>query len=1027
MVNTPIVGVHSYRDLLLNKGFAAYLATLFFGALNDNLYRLLVSFLLVETAVHGETISLTGLIFLVPGILFSGYAGYFADKYSKRGVIIVTKFAELGCMVAAIIALGSEAHPLLLGIVFGMAAQTAFFSPSKYGIVPELVPREALSRANGLMEMMTYVAIIIGGALSGLLLDAFRHQMWVIDSVLVIIAVLGILSSLYIPDVLAKAKRRVFKWNPLAEVYAGMLVLRGHRFLTLVVAGISFFWCLAMVFQTNLLMYAEKVLGTSHAGTAVLMIMTAVGISAGSLLAGRISGERLEYGLIPFGLLGTSIGVTCVGFFEPGVMGTYLLLGISSIFTGLYIVPLKALLQDLPQPRQKGRLIATNNFFADLAMAFGLLLTLVLQAVFEFTPAEIFLFWGVGAFGATCYALYLLPAFFIRFMLFIIMSTIYRVRVYNVENLPKTGPALMVCNHVSFIDALILAAVVPRFIRYLVHQSYYEMRSLQWALKMAHAIPIQAGAENVDEALMAAREALLTGHVVCIFAEGRITRTGNLLPFRRGFERIMQGVDAPIIPVHLDKLWDSIFSFSKGRFFWKLPRRIPIEIGVSFGQRMPGNSQAWEVRQQVQELGALAEERSQSSADILPIRLLQSMRWRAWQLAMGDNQNVSLSYGTLLAKSINIAKRLQQQYAGVDRLGLCLPPSVDAAAFNLATVFAGKIVVNLPLHQDPRKLEMYMRRAQLKHVFTTPDRIAGYGEDAPAGLEDIKAWQSTLGPMYPLLMRILLFFPARLCLRLLGLPMGVPNDPSVVIWTEDEDKAPVVFSHHAVIAPVLSFSQVFDDTSSRDRVMGVIPFCTTMGMLGGLWFPLLSGMSVFYYADPARDPKQIGAYVRRARATILFDVARTYHRYYELVRPDDFSYIRFAISYGEPMNTTFLKEFEERFGLMLLEGFGSTELGPISMNVPNVRSPGHLQRGLKLGSAGQPLPYVSIKIVSFETGKELPHGAQGELWVKTPFKMLGYLDEPIACPQEQLHGWVATGRKAMIDDEGFLFFDEPLA
>lgn len=1026
MENASVNKFHSYSDLLADKGFVGFLVTQFLGALNDNLYRLLVSLLLVETAVHGTTISLTGLIFLVPGILFSGYAGYFADKFSKRTVIVVTKCAELVCMMLAMIALEHEGHFLLLGVVFAMATQTAFFSPSKYGIVPELVPREALSRANALMEMTTYVAIILGGAFAGVLLDIFRQSMWVIASILISVSVLGIVSSFFIPKVLAKAKRRVFRKDPFSEVYAGIAVLRGHRFLSLVVAGISFFWCLAMVFQTNLLMYAEKILHTSHAGTGFLMIMTAVGISAGSLLAGRISGERIEYGLIPLGLMGTAIGVTCVGYFEPGIVGSYCLLGLSSIFTGLYIVPLKALLQDLPQPRQKGRLIATNNFFADLAMACGLLLTLLLQGVFSFTPSDVFLFWGIVALCATCFAVYLLPAFFIRFMLFIIMHTIYRVRVYNAENLPSSGPALIVCNHVSFIDGLVLAAVVPRFIRYLVHRDYYEMKAFQWVLKMAHAIPIEAGSQGVEEALMQAREALLSGHVVCIFAEGRITRTGNLLPFRRGFERIIQGVDAPIIPVHLDKLWDSIFSFSKGRFFWKLPRRIPVEIGVSFGRAMPGNSQAWEVRQQVQELGAVVQARSQSRNDVLPIRLLQAIRWRAWQLGVGDNTDVTLTYGHLLAKSVSLAKRMQAQYVDIDRIGLWLPPSVDAMVLNLAIIFSGKMVVNLPLSQDPKKLEVHMRRAQLKHVFTTRARIAALGDSAPAGLEDIQAWEATISRWYRYWIRALLFVPARLCLHVLKLPIKHPNDPAVVIWTHEQEKRPVALSHQAVIAPVLSFSQVFDDTSSRDRVMGVVPLYTTMGILGSFWFPLLTGMGVFFYGDANRDPKTMSAYVRRTHATVLFDVAKTYQRYFLEVRPEDFSTIRFAISYGEPMDAEFLQQFEDRFGLVLLEGYGTPELGPISMNVPNIKTPGNLQRGSKLGSAGQPLPYVSIKIISAETGKELPHGQQGELWVKTPFRMLGYLDDVSFSIWDGRDGWVATGQNALIDDEGFLFFPEIL-
>jgi acyl-[acyl-carrier-protein]-phospholipid O-acyltransferase/long-chain-fatty-acid--[acyl-carrier-protein] ligase len=1017
---------NSYISLIKNRGFSFFLITQFLGALNDNLYRLIVSLILVETTVYGGSISVTAVIFLLPGILFAGYAGHLADRYSKRNVLIIAKSFEILSMLLAFIALGTEYRSLMFIVLFTMATQSTFFGPSKYAIVPEIVRREDLSRANGLLEMSTFVAIIVGSAIAGVLLHFYHTEMYVISSVLVAIAVIGFACSFGIKKVSAKAVHNKMSLNPYSEIIKGLQQLKGRLFLSMVIFGICYFWMLAIVFQLNLLVFAYQKLGLQYVGVSVMQMVLASGIGLGALLAGYLSFDRIEYGLIPLGLLGTGLGVTVLALLPPSIGWAYGLIVWSSIFTGLYIVPLKALLQYLPRRTQKGRMIATNYVLSNLAMLLGAGSLWAMQVLLQLSPQTIFLIWGVLTLLVTVAAIYLLPAFFIRFMLWLMMRSFYRVKVYNPRNMPKEGPALLVCNHVSFLDALLLAAVLPRFIRYLIHEKYYNIKALNWLFRMANAIPVSGGSnkEAVENSLKRAAQELKNGHVVCIFAEGRITRTGNLLPFKRGFERIMKDVDAPIIPVYLDRLWDSIFSFSGGRFFWKLPRRIPIEIGVSFGEKMPPDTKAWDVRQRVQELGTQIQLDIKHKHNVLAHRYLQATRFRHWQFCVADSDHHPMSYGHFTAHALLLSKYLRENHKQEKYIGVLLPASVSAAMINVAIAMAGKVAVLLPYH-DVDLIKDCIECTSLKTIYSDHGFLQERGiktDFSWSAIRDIPYLTSKKHYYRARMAAVLL--PIKWTLKHYGVYHMDEHSPATVLWSvrDNHPHKPVVLSHHGVIAPVNSFSQVFDNVSSRDRVMGVLPFFTSMGLLATVWLPLLEGMAVIYQSDTNPAPEDTGRLIKQYQATILFDVEHHYRQYFEKVRPDDFSYIRYAIAGNDISDESFTRAFHDHFGINIQTGFGCAEVGPISINSPDVRLPGQLQKGTKPGSAGQPLPYVTVAIIDVNSGEELPQGQSGQLWVKSPFRMIGYWQDKAATQAVFKHDWFNTESIAMLDEEGFLYF-----
>lgn len=1017
----------TYRALLANRGFFCFLVTLFLGAMNDNIYRLVVSFILVDDAITGSLVSVAAIIFMLPGIMFAGYAGYLADRFSKRKVLIVTKAFEILAMLFAFFALKSHDKSLMYAVLFCMAAQSVFFSPAKYGIVPETVGREALSKANGLLEMATYMGIIVGSALAGLLLTLFKRDTTVISLILIVVAVLGVIFSFGISKVNPRAPNRPLRWNPYAEIIAGVKLLKNQRFLTMVVMGISYFWMLAMVLQVNLLVYGTQVLQLSHVGVSILLLVLGLGIGVGSLLAGRWSEDRIEYGLIPLGLLGTGVGIFLLAVLTPSIIRTYVLLTVAAVFTGLYIVPLNALLQDIPDKRHKGRMIATNNFFADFFMITGACSLWFMQAVLHLNANTIFLILGVITLIVTAGVIYQIPDVFVRLLLWMMTHSLYRVKVINEHFVPKRGAALLICNHVSFIDALILSAVVPRFIRYMIHADYYDIKALNWLFRLARCIPIEAGAKNkVLASLNLARQEMENGHMLCFFAEGRISRTGNLLPFRRGFERIMENSDAPIIPVYLGKLWDSIFSFRGGRFFWKLPRRVPVEVSVTFGAPMPPNSTAEQVRQRVQELGAESQLRSQSYDDIMGLRLLESTRLRSFEFCMADQSGDSFTYGEILGRMLILARRIKAEFPDEKRVGVLMPPCVNAALINMALVLAGKTAVNIPYGRRREDPTHFMTMTGVKRVITGREWLHSLNIEPFEGTFYFEDWNWFNQHQYLHARLALLALPAKALLRMYGETRTNPSDPVAILWSLNLEKSgkPVVLSHQSIIYPVNSFMQVFDDITSEDRVVATVPMFTTMGLLCDLWLPLLNGMGIAFHHNARDKITEIGALIKQYKATIIFDMPQVFRAIFEQLPPEAFSYIRFAIMGGESVTLEFLEQFEAYFGAKIYEGYGNTETGPVTMNVPDVRSPGHLQRGTKLGSFGQPLPYVSVKIVDPSTFEEMPTGQRGTLLVKTPFRMLGYLNDPDATHAVFHEDWYITGDEASVDQEGFVFFTE---
>lgn len=1008
---------NGFGNVLQQRGFRAFLATQFLGAFNDSVYQTIVA--LHVGAANPAYVPLVPAVFTLPSLLFSGYSGHLADAVSKRSVLIAVKVFEIAIMLFALATLHAGWVEGMLGVVFLMGLHAAIFSPAKYGIVPEIVEDRDLSRANALLEMSTFVSIVLGIAGGGLLMALWHTALWRIGVVTLAIAVTGFACSLGITRVAASGAQQRFRWNPFGEIVASTGHLVRDRALWLTVLGVSWFWFAGVLLKTDLQYFGTDVLHTSENGVSMLWAFLAIGIGAGNMLAGRLSGDKVELGLVPLGAGGMGVFALALAAAHHSVAASAVVVALLAVSSGLFVVPLYAFMQQRAGAQEKGRVVAANNFYQTIGMLLASGMMSLCYTRLHLSADRILIGFGAAMFLVTGYALTIVPDFFVRFALWIVTHSLFRIRIRGQKNVPFRGPALLVANHVTFVDAFLIGACVQRFIRFLVWKPYYEQRAFHWLLRRMYAIPVgTAGPRDMVESIRAARRELAAGHVVCIFAEGAISRTGNLQPFRRGLEKIVEGTDVPVIPVHLDGLWGSIFSFEGGRFFRKWPKRIPYPVTVTFGAPLPANTPAHAVRQAIQELGAEAVAERKTPADTLPRRLYRTAR-RNWnRLAMADSTGRALTFGEVLT-----AAHLLRVPARGTMVGVLLPPTVAGALVNVSLTLEGKVPVNLNFTAGRDAVADAIAACGIANVVTSRAFLAKIGPqlgELPGVIlvEDLLAAATPWRKLRAWIRARLLPAPRR----------ATPDTLATVIFSSGSTGTPkgVMLSHYNLLADIDAIAQVFS-LNERDRVVGVLPFFHSFGFTITIWFPLIAGCGAVYHPNPA-DAHAIGELVRKHRGTLLLSTPTFCSTYTRKCSSEQFASLRFVLVGAEKLREPVAAAFREKFGIAPMEGYGCTEMSPVvAVNAPDFHEGKDAQTGSKSGTVGQPLPGVAARIVDPVSFAPLPPDTEGLLLVKGANRMLGYLNQPALSAESMRGEWYVTGDIARRDDEGFLTITDRLS
>ena len=1026
---------HPLRGLLIVQ---------FLGVFNDNAWKIMVVLLGIRQVAAGPGASgpafeaaaqtqatIAFAVFALPLMLVSLPAGVLADRLSKRSVILLMKAVEAAFMGAGAAVLffhpsGGAPALVVLGL---MGAHSALLSPAKYGILPEILPHTRLSAGNGLFELCNFFAIIAGTSAGGLLLGLVGEATWLVGLLLTALAVVGLAAAWAVPRVPpARAA------GGLASTVRGAWAsVRADRVLGLAVLGSVFFWAIASLLGQDILVYAKAVLGLRDTVAGGPLAFVTLGTGLGAILAGTLSASKVEYGLLPLGAMGLALFTLLLGALAPGPTGTLALLVLLGVAGGLLVVPLNALIQWRAPEDRRGAVIALSN-----ALVFGGVLagSLCAQALSRagLSTRGILVAAALATAAGTLWALRLVPDAFLRLVLVLLTHTFYRLAVVGREHVPERGGALLVPNHVAFVDGLVIMASLDRPVRFVVDAAAFHRPLFRPFLLGLGAIPISpsGGPRMILRALRDAGAYLDRGELVCIFAEGEMTRTGAMLAFRRGLERIVKGRTAPIIPVHLDRLWGSIFSRSGGRFLTKLPERIPYPVTVSFGAPLPPGTPLHEIRRAVQEMGEAAWYLRKADRRPLHHSFVRAARRRPFRFALADATRPRVSRLQALAGAVALARALRPRWAGQATVGILLPPSVAGALVNFAATLSGRTSVNLNYTAGRAGMASAARQAALRTMVTSRSFVERAKLEVPEGVEPLWIEDIAAGPgggarLVALLVAALA--PIRLLERLCGAERRPTLDDSVtVIFSSGSTGDPkgVLLTHFNVDSNVEAVAQVAR-LEPGDRILGILPYFHSFGYMAAVWLAANRGLGVVYHPNPL-DAAAIGDLVHRYRITILIATPTFLQLYLRRCSPAQFGSLRVVLAGAEKLPERLAQAFEDHFGIRPLEGYGTTECAPVvAVSVTDFRAPGYYQPGSRRGFVGQPLPGISARIVDPETFEPLPPGTHGLLLVKGPNIMRGYLGRDDLTAQVMRDGWYITGDIALMDEDGFLQITDRLS
>jgi acyl-[acyl-carrier-protein]-phospholipid O-acyltransferase/long-chain-fatty-acid--[acyl-carrier-protein] ligase len=601
----------------------------------------------------------------------------------------------------------------------------------------------------------------------------------------------------------------------------------------------------------------------------------------------------------------------------------------------------------------------------------------------------------------------------------------YSIKIHGAENWPAEGGAIIVANHVSWLDGVLLHICVPRHVRVVVYEGNFPGKLGDWWAGEWGAIQVGPGPKSIIKALSDARKGVKNGDIICIFPEGGISRNGNVQSFKPGLMRILKGnEDVPVIPVYLDELWGSIFSFSEGRFFSKWPSRWRHPISVHVGKPLHHVKDVHVARQAVQQLGAEALAKRQRRLNLHRSALRMCKR-RLRKRKIADSNGNEASGGNILLRSLILRRLLRRGVLAKDeqRVGVLLPPSVGGTLANFALSLDRRVAVNLNYSLSSEALNTCIAKAGIKHVLTSRQVISKLDLNLDAEvvqLEDFKT-KVTLGDKIAGAVGAFVT-PAWLLYRQLGLHRMKGSDTLTIIFTSGSTGTPkgVVLSHDNIAHNVEAIDQTVHLTAS-DVIVGILPFFHSFGYTVTLWTPLALNLEAAYHFTPL-DGKRIGRMVEKFKATVLLATPTFLRGYLKRCTKEQFASLDVVVAGAEKLPPALCDAFEEKFGVRPVEGYGCTELAPLAaVNVPPSRSTDNFQPDLKEGTVGRLVPGVAAKILDLDSGEELTAGESGMLYIKgTNVMHGGYLDEPDLTAKVVSDGWYQTGDVALIDDEGFV-------
>jgi acyl-[acyl-carrier-protein]-phospholipid O-acyltransferase/long-chain-fatty-acid--[acyl-carrier-protein] ligase len=1031
---------HSQFALLTSRRFLPLAITQLLGAFNDNLFKnalvILITYVLAaRSGLNAQVLVVAaGGIFILPFFLFSATAGQLADKYDKAWLTRGIKLAEIVLMAGAALGFFLGSVWLLMAVLFLMGSQSAFFGPIKFGILPDHLAEDELVGGNALIETTTFLAILSGTLLGGLVILA-DGGVTLISGLVVAVALAGWSASFFIPSTRPASPDLTVSYNVLRETWRIVRYAGASRVIFLCILGISWFWLVGATLLSLFPTLAKDVIGANQEVVTLFLIAFSVGVAAGSLLCNRLLKGEVHATYVPLGAVGISlfaadlflstrqfapaagelIGIAAF-LKEPGAWRVLADLVLVAVSGGLYIVPLNAMLQQRSPESHRARNIAASNVVNALFMVAGAAISAVLLAR-GFTVPQLFLLMAAVNAAVAVYISRLLPGALVKALIAWLLDLLYRVDVRGLKHLHEAGTrVLIVANHLSFLDAVLIAAYVPDELTFAIDSHIAKQRFIKFFLSLAKTYPMDPTNPLAIRALVGS---VKQGEKVVIFPEGRITVTGALMKIYEGPGMIADKADAMILPVRLDGAQYTPFSRLEGKVRVRWFPRISVRFLAPRAFDIPPDLKGRKRRQLVSDrLYDLMTEMIFESSDYRRT-LFQSLidvgrSQGGGHLVLEDMERRPLSYRGLTRASFVLGRRIARATDHGERVGVLLPNVVGAGVTFFALQAFGRVPAMLNFSTGAANVLLACTAAQIRAVYSSHRFVETAGLQSlcralvASGvevryLEDLRAAITGLD-------------------KLLGLAAGVlpqlsywiscrnrdPDQPAVVLFTSGTEGAPkgVALSHTNIQANRYQVASRID-FGPNDSVFNALPMFHSFGLSTGTLLPILFGLRVFLYPSPLHY-RIVPEMVYGANATILFGTDTFLAGYARFAHPYDFYSVRFVCTGAERLKEETRRVYSERFGVRIFEGYGATETAPVlAMNSP-------MQS--RTGTVGRIMPGIEWRL---DPVPGITEG--GRLVVKGPNVMVGYLkaDRPgVLQPAED--GWYDTGDVVAVDAEGYV-------
>lgn len=988
--------------------------------------------------------TLVATLLILPYVAFGPMTGWLGDRFSKRGVINFSLGLQVAVVAVLIGALWLQSLAGALACFFLLAVQTAILAPAKRGILLEYVGAEKLSRYVGYMEMLNVSAILVGSFAGGQLFshwldlsgDPWRAGM-ITTALLLVLSVLAL--ALFQLSARTKAQSaEPFRWSLWLSHARDVGELWHEKPLFRSGIGICFFYAVGGYIYLLLAQVGFEVHGggaKAAATTANMLLALGVGTMLGNLLAGLFSRRGIEMGLVPIGGLVLAIAFAALAVTKPATPAYYAGLVLGGYASGLFLVPLYAFIQQRAGDHRRGRILAGVGLLDSLS---GMIAGWVFWAVagkgaLGWSAQTQFIAAALVTLAGVAYGLWHLPHQTVCTVMRFFGPFFYRVKARGRENIPASG-ALIVCNHLSYVDAVVLQIASPRPIRFVAFAGLAKSPTVRFLFRAAGVIPVAP--DKPMKGIRLAVEAIKDGELVCVFPEGAISRTGQLMLLKRGFETIARQAHAPVVPAVIDGLWGSVFSFAGNKYLWKSPRLMPTHVCVLFGQPIgPAHINVGSARRALLDLGEEAFQERPSLKRHLARECVRALAKRPNHVEVIDRtaERRPIKAAQLLAVAAALSRHLRKTVPE-QRVGIVLPPGAGAHIANLAVACAGKTPVNLNFTVGRAAVEAALRIGEIKTVITADAMRAKIPNfPFPENTLDFKKTVEAMGGKKAILPWLLAAYvlPNQWIADLLGLPRTGDNEEAGLLFTSGSSGEPkgVVLTHRNILSNCAQISSlsILPNTAT---LIGCLPVFHSFGFTVTVWYPILRGCRVVTLPSPL-DTRKIVEAIQQEKATVMVGAPTFVRPFLKKATKEELATLDLVVTGAEKLPLDLYEAFLAQFGIEILQGYGLTETTPVASvnqhHPPVTTSTAEHQDGKRTGSVGRLLPGITARIVDPDTGEELPMESTGMLWLKGPNVFPGYLKDPEKTAGALKDRWFITGDLGRMDEDGFLYIEGRLS